>query len=92
VRVKAAWALGLKGDQRAVEPLIQALKDSSADLRETAAWALGLRGDKRAMKPLSEALKDQNKEVRAKASWALGMLLMRNADSDGADTRKEDLD
>jgi hypothetical protein len=92
VRAKAAWALGLKGDQRAVEPLIQALKDNSAEVRAIAAWALGLKGDKRAMKPLSEALKDQDKEVRAKASWALGMLLMRSADSDSADARKEDFD
>ena len=81
---------GLKGDRRAVEPLIEALKDGNAGVREQAAWALGLRGDQRAMKALRDATKDQNREVRERAAWALGLLLMHSGYGDGFDNKVND--
>ncbi len=44
VRSQAAWALGLKGDSRAVEPLRMALNDQDEQVRKQAAWALKMRG------------------------------------------------
>ncbi|MFQ4146430.1 HEAT repeat domain-containing protein [Chlorogloeopsis sp. ULAP02] len=40
IRRESAWALGQIGDSRAAEPLIEALQDSDADVREAAreAW------------------------------------------------------
>ena len=43
VRSQAAWALGLKGDARSVEPLRNALNDPDASVRKQARWALDLR-------------------------------------------------
>jgi len=37
---KAAWALGEIGDKRAVNPIIEALKDSDGDVRNEAKTAL----------------------------------------------------
>jgi HEAT repeat protein len=71
----------LKGDRRAVEPLMGALKDDNPQVREHAAWALGLKGDHRALEALNAALKDENREVRKKAAWALGLLLMRDKEA-----------
>jgi HEAT repeat protein len=45
VRWRAANALGKIGDPRAVEPLIQALKDEKLDVRGYAAIALGRIGE-----------------------------------------------
>ena len=59
VRAQAAWALGLKGDSRAVESLMDALKDTDGNARAQAAWALGLKGDYRAVEALSAATKDE---------------------------------
>ena len=42
VKAQAAWALGLKGDHRAVEALGAALRDQSVEVRKKASWALGL--------------------------------------------------
>jgi len=62
------------GDERAVEPLIQALKDENWSVRVEAANALGTIGDKKAVEPLIQALKDENWSVRAEAANALGMI------------------
>ena len=43
MRSQAAWALGLKGDARAVEPLRNALNDPDAEVRKQARWALDMR-------------------------------------------------
>ena len=64
VQKRAAWALGLTRDKRAVEPLILALKDEYFDVRGEAAIALGQIGDKRAVEPLIQAFKDGNKLVQ----------------------------
>ena len=56
------------GDERAVEPLIEVLKDEDGHIRSGAAWALGKIRDKRAEEPLVEALKDENEGVRRAGS------------------------
>ena len=56
VRSSAADALGEIGDERAIEPLIELLKDEN--VRGTAAWALGEIGGERVVEPLIEALKE----------------------------------
>jgi len=42
VRSQSAWALGLKGDQRAAQALADAMKDEDAHVRKQASWALGM--------------------------------------------------
>ena len=83
----AAKALGDIGDRRAVEPLIQALKDQ--EVADTVAWALGQLGDPRAIGPLADLLGNlvlHDIAVRALASIgderALGPLMqaLNNAD------------
>ncbi len=62
-------------DARAVEPLIQALKDNDAMVRYDAALALWHLRDKRAVEPLIALLKDSDQHVRdtaVGALWALG--------------------
>ena len=59
------------GDERAVEPLIQALKDKDSDVREGAAEVLVKIGEP-AVEPLIRALKDENQFVRWGAALALG--------------------
>ena len=59
------------GDERAVEPLIQALKDKDSDVREVAAEVLVKIGEP-AVEPLIRALKDENQFVRWGAALALG--------------------
>jgi HEAT repeat protein len=58
VRVGAAEALSKIGDERAVEPLVAALKDEDGGVRKAVAEALGQIGDVRAVEPLIAALKD----------------------------------
>jgi HEAT repeat protein len=73
-RRNAAWALGAIDDRRAVDPLIQTLRDREPAVREQAAWALGAIDDSRAVDPLVGALADQQADVREQAAWALGAL------------------
>ncbi len=78
-RCKAAAALEEKrlgeiGDTRAVEPLIQVLKDKDKDVRLTAARVLGGIGDARAVEPLIQALTDEERVVRMNAATALGRI------------------
>ena len=74
VRLEATRVLARIGDERAVEPLIEALRDDSADVvREGAAYALGSIGDERAVEPLIEALRDDSADVRGAAARAFGI-------------------
>ncbi|MDH5703799.1 MAG: HEAT repeat domain-containing protein, partial [Aigarchaeota archaeon] len=69
-------ALGEMGDKRAVEPLVQALKDEgelSWHVRERAARALGKIGEP-AEEPLIRALKNESRDVRLTTAWALGYI------------------
>jgi HEAT repeat protein len=79
VRSSAALALVEIGDARAVDPLIEALKDEEVEVRRRAAWALGEIGDPRAIEPLIDALQDEfhprlGWAVQGMAAWALGKI------------------
>ena len=74
VRCDAAVALGEIGDERAVEPLIEALKDKIASVRRAAAQALGEIGDKHAVRPLIQMLKDRSVLARRASVEALGKI------------------
>jgi len=74
VRIIAAGALGKIGGPRAVEALIQLLKDRNADIRRQAAGALGKIGDPRALEPLIQLLEDKIDDVCKQAGDALGKI------------------
>lgn len=57
--------------ERAVEPLLAALRDPKAGLRANAALILGRIRDARAIEPLIAALADPEPVVRTQAVWAL---------------------
>jgi len=80
VRGFAADALGEIGDSRAVEPLINALKDPFSDVQYYATRALGEIGDKRAVEPLTKALKYKDSGVRMRAAEALEMIAWQPKD------------
>jgi beta-lactamase regulating signal transducer with metallopeptidase domain len=72
-RRRAAWWLGEHEAGRSVGPLIDGLRDESADVRIASAWALGEIKDKKAIAPLVEALeRDDDPLVREMAALALG--------------------
>jgi HEAT repeat protein len=82
VRERVPDALGRLGDERATEPLIDALSadtpsdGSAADtaVRRAAANALGNLGDPQAVEPLLAALDDPDDLVREQAAVSLGQL------------------
>ena len=55
-------------------PLVVALKDSDAQVRENAAKALGILGNQQAVTPLIQALGDRLRQVRERVAQALGEL------------------
>ena len=59
-------------DPSIFEPLVEALRDASPDVREQAAFGLGQLRDRRAVDPLVAAIKDANGSVREQAVFALG--------------------
>jgi len=78
VRREAAKALGERGDARAVEPLIAALRnDGVSYVREEAAEALGKIGDARAVEPLIAALKHDNSYDSSGVQWRAGEALVK---------------
>ena len=87
IRLACADALGRIGDQYAVEPLINVLKDEeekSVYLKETATTALGMLGDKSAIDPLisilesKQAFLDKFTFLKEKIVEALGKLNINN--------------
>ncbi|KAF3884893.1 MULTISPECIES: HEAT repeat domain-containing protein [Nostocales] len=70
----AAQKLGELGDRRAVEPLLQALKDRSSEVRAKAIEALVKLGANQAVDPLIACLQDSDFFVRVKAAWGLAEL------------------
>jgi len=78
VAAMAAKSLGRIGDKRAVEPLIEALKDEDSTIVSEAARALGKIGDKRAVEALTEALKHKDSHVQVAAVEALKTLRVTN--------------
>lgn len=74
IRKAAATALGDLGDERAAEPLIEALKDEDNFVRKMAATACGKLRDRRTVEPLIEALTDEDPFVRERAAESLGKI------------------
>jgi HEAT repeat protein len=70
----AATALGLRGDERAVDALVVLLHHRDADARAAAATALGLIGLESTIPVLREATSDCDSTVAAAASLALQRL------------------
>jgi HEAT repeat protein len=74
VRALAAGALAEVGGPHEVDPLIEVLRDRSADARAQSARALGAIGDRRAVPGLLAATGDRFDEVRKAAAAALALL------------------
>jgi HEAT repeat protein len=70
---EAARALERLGN-RAVEPLIERLRNESPVVRDNAALALGLIENADAVDPLASLLGDDATRVRTRSAWALGMI------------------
>lgn len=73
-KYKAAQALGVRADKRAVDPLIRCLKDEDWRVRQKAAWALGNIGDPRALQPLRRLMQDPYDGVQDMARQATDMI------------------
>jgi cellulose synthase operon protein C len=71
VRSACAWALGVLGQAKATDPLIEALQQGEDDIQRAAAWSLGMLGDKRALPALSRALWSRRGPVRRAILWAM---------------------
>lgn len=74
-----ALCIGRLKDHRAVEELIAALEDKTANVRMNAAYGLGALQDARGLQPLINSLGDAEWNVRSAAVWALGRLENRYA-------------
>ena len=61
-------------DPRAIDALVEALKDTDKDVREAAMQALVQFRDPRVFDPMVAALKDSSADTREKAAFALGQL------------------
>lgn len=79
IRKDAAWALYLLKDERAAEPLIQALNDEEGIVRLKVADLLGWLKDTRAVEPLIGILTDKYWDVRQMAISSLGYLDAKQA-------------
>lgn len=72
VRANAATALGLMGDGRAIEPLLDCLAEDEYRVRASAIFALGILGDSRAIEAVSRFLHAKDNHLRYLAATALG--------------------
>lgn len=76
VRKGIVWALGTCKDEKALQPLISALKYDITTVRLWAASALGQLGHACALETLTTTLEsDKVEAVRSNCAWALGKLL-----------------
>ena len=76
-RIAAAVSLGRLNDQRAIKPLLAALKDPNRVVRAVAATALGKLGDPGALPLLQRATKDHDNMVRKRAVEAIAFIQNR---------------
>ncbi len=74
VRNLTARNLGITKEKKAINALIEALKDPVPEVRMNAAFSLGEFQAPEAVEPLIELLKDENGEVVSSTITALGML------------------
>jgi HEAT repeat protein len=86
VRCAAARALGKTGEPMACEPLMAALGDGDADMREAAAWACKDLNNKTAIDPLIDHVEDGSPVVRRAAHEAL--VALSGTTFDGIDEKK----
>lgn len=87
-RVNAAISLGLICDERAVEPLVAALKDVDSNVRKNATTALIKIGEP-AIRPLTLLLKSQDPSVQLHAAIALREIGLRLRDSSKLNPAKD---
>lgn len=74
IRYRAAEALGMIEDKRAVGPLIGLLSDEKDHVRYMAAKSLGMLKDPAAVEPLKRCLTDENPYVRRIGGEALAII------------------
>lgn len=79
-------------DPRAVDALVEALKDTDQDVRETAMQALVQFRDPRIFEPLVSALRDASADIREQAAFGLGQLRDPRAVAPLASALKDDND
>jgi len=93
ISIRAAEALGDIKDKRAVEPLIEVLRDEYFVIRKYACWALGEIGGVGAVDPLIEVLRgDSDNGVRKYAAEALGKIKDKRAVEPLTEALREDSD
>ncbi|NHJ87718.1 MAG: HEAT repeat domain-containing protein [Asgard group archaeon] len=91
IRITAASILGEWGNDRAVNPLLEALVHQDENLRRESARALKEICNRRSIEPLFErVLKDPSPEVRAEAAYALGYFKKYSPDVDSLILALED--
>ncbi|NIM99163.1 MAG: hypothetical protein GTO24_14115 [candidate division Zixibacteria bacterium] len=71
-----------------VEPLIHALEDKDAKVRQRGAWALGEIQGYRAIEPLIGALKDDDSMVRLEAAVALRRITKKDFGNDAGQCQR----
>jgi HEAT repeat protein len=90
VRSRAARALGLIGDTRAIRPLADVLRDDESDpVRASAAWALARIGTERALDAASEYAEDRSFIVQSEAEWAARALGDDGSEAGESDEREQ---
>lgn len=72
IRMAAAYAVGRRGEPRAIPSLMSLVDDSNPRVRARAIRACGMIGDPRALGAVRSARSDENEEVRKAAAFALG--------------------
>ena len=75
VRAHAAAAMGALGDPRAVDPLLNVLRDEHPAVRTHTALALGKLGDRRAIRPLVDVI-DETPRGSPRGAVLLGISLL----------------
>ncbi|NYT08229.1 MAG: HEAT repeat domain-containing protein, partial [Methanomicrobiales archaeon] len=74
VRYRAAEALGMMNEKKAVGPLIGLLSDEKDHVRYMAAKSLSLINDRAALEPLKKCQADKNPYVRRMAETAVSII------------------
>jgi HEAT repeat protein len=95
IRQFMAYLLGQTGDERTIEPLIDALQDENVGVRGAAANALGALGSDHAVPYLLPLLKHDNQQLVVWVAFALTRLgkdhfdvLVKALESPGVDERR----
>jgi hypothetical protein len=91
VRIRAARALGLIGDTRAIAPLTDVLDDDESDtVRASAAWALNQIGTEEALEAAGEHADDRSYIIQSEAQRASNALSEETSDTgESTDAERE---